>query len=165
VAKPCSNPKNRKAIQRSATKFFMSHIDLKKAAMEAGATYRIELPKGKSLHQVDAVRVHRSRVNANIITVLCHARDIAPHSSLWTTPTPRSGGSPRAAAWARRSTLPTSPSLWASSLLDPASSYMAQHQHGAGAAPPRRGTMVAGSDLCLMSVFLLLKINFWCRLT
>jgi hypothetical protein len=56
--KPRSNPKNHKAIQRSATKSYMSYVDLKK---EAGAMYGIELPKGKLLHQVDAVRAHHRR--------------------------------------------------------------------------------------------------------
>jgi hypothetical protein len=48
---------------------------------------------------------------------------------------------------------------------------MAWHNHGAGATPRHGSSTAAGSDLGLAGldlssgVFLLLKIDFWCRLT
>jgi hypothetical protein len=95
------------------------------------------------LHQADVVHAHRGRVNADIVALLRHACDITPCSRLWTTPTQRSGGSPRATARARRSTAPAPPSLQASSLLDVASSCMVRHHHGAGSTPPRHSTSTA----------------------
>jgi hypothetical protein len=128
--------------------------------------YGIELPEGKSLHQAGVVGAHCGCVNADIVALLWHACDIAPRSRPWTAATPRSGGSPRAAARAHRSTAPAPPSLQASSLLDVASSCTVRHHHGAGAAPPQRSSSTAWHyggglrswhlNLSFLSVFLLL---------
>jgi hypothetical protein len=136
--------------------------------------YGIELPEGKSLHQAGVVGAHCGCVNADIVALLWHACDIAPRSRAWTAATPRSGGSPRAAARAHRSTAPAPPSLQASSLLDVASSCTVRHHQGAGAAPPQRSTSTAwhydgglrsgltglnlGSIVFLFLIYLLLSV-------